>query len=80
MTDTASLPTTILNLNRFTSEVSLAASVMRREMEEAHVAIQLLLDRTPLAAHFPDGNPAPEVLSPRQVMFLASLVEKGHRG
>ncbi len=75
----AQLPPTPLNLRRFASEVSLGTSAIRRELDEAMVAIRLLIDHHPLASAFPDGAPPPPILSPRQVIYLAGLASKSSR-
>lgn len=62
-----------LNLRRLIDEILRAASAIRIEVDEAALALKILESGQPLAASFPDGRPAPPILSPRQVMYLASL-------
>ena len=72
----AHVPLTILNLKRLATELSLSSTAIHRELNEAMMAVRLLVDHRPLAATFPDGTLPPPTLSPRQVVYLVGLASK----
>lgn len=72
-----SLPSNVLYLRRLRDAASEGSAAIRLEIAEAIEAAWFLVGGHALASQFPDGAPAPELPSPRQVFYLVKLARLG---
>ena len=66
------LPLDLINLQRLASSAATFAYNLQSEINDAIDATHLLSRGVPLAENFSNGSRAPELLTPRQVLYLAA--------
>jgi hypothetical protein len=66
------LPLDLINLQRLASSAVTFAYNLQSEINDAIDATHLLSRGVPLAENFSNGSRAPELLTPRQVLYLAA--------